>query len=476
MGVILLIMFSVHNSLTGKVEEFKPIREGEALMYHCGPTVYGRQHIGNLSMFVFTDLLGRALEHEGFKIKPVINFTDFGHLTGDNEGDADAGEDKMTKGLKSEGLAPTLENMKALGKKYAEIFLHDIHTLNIRTKHVTFPYASDYIPAQIEMVKTLINKGFGYQTSRGIYFDTARFESYGKLGNVHLAGQREGARVETDSEKRNPSDFILWKKSEKIGWDSPWGKGFPGWHIECSTMIHEILGDQIDIHTGGVEHIGVHHQNEIAQSEAATGKSPFSRYWLHRAHLQMNNEKIAKSAGTALYLSDLHDKGFRPLAFRYLLLGSHYRTPANFTWGALEAAQNAYRKLKDYFSNLPTNSLFKRGKISLTYQNEFMEAIRNDLNTPEALAVVWKLIKDEAISPRDKRATLLDFDKILGLKLDENEFEIKIVPPEVKKLLAERERARNAKDFAMSDKLRDEIKKKGYLVEDSPSGPKISRA
>jgi cysteinyl-tRNA synthetase len=346
----------------------------------------------------------------------------------------------------------------------------------VRTKHVAFPYASDYIPAQIKMIQTLVDKGYGYRTPRGIYFDTSKFETYGKLGKVNLGGQRKGARVESDSDKRNPTDFILWKTSDKIGWESPWGQGFPGWHIECSAMIRELLGDQIDIHTGGVEHIGVHHQNEIAQSEAATGKHPFSRFWLHRAHLQFNNEKIAKSAGTAIYLEDIRHKGYSPLTFRYLLLGSHYRTPANFTWEALDAAQTAYRKLKNAFSDLPADGFFKRGKISPKYQKEFSAAIGSDLNTPEALALVWKLIKDESVPPRDKRATLLSFDKVLGLKLDANEFEVKEVPANVQKLLDERERARHAKDFHKSDQLRDEIRQKGFVVEDTDSGQKLSRA
>lgn len=465
----------LHNTLTGNTEEFKPIDRQDVKMYHCGPTVYGRQHIGNLSMFVFTDVLGRALEYSGFKIRPVINFTDFGHLTGDNDGDADTGEDKMTKGLKAEGLVPSLENMKALGKKYAQVFLDDIKTLNIRTEHVTFPYASDYIPAQIKMIETLVEKGFGYQGAGGVYFDTSKFPAYGKLGSINLEGQREGARVEASSEKRNPTDFLLWKTSEKIGWDSPWGKGFPGWHIECSAMIKEILGDQIDIHTGGVEHIGVHHQNEIAQSEAATGKHPFSRYWLHRAHLQLNNAKIAKSDGNVVYLSDIRSKGFSPLALRYLFLGAHYRTPLNFSWEALEASQSAYRKLKDYVSSLPKPGLFKKGKISESYAKEFASAIENDLNTPEALATVWKLVKNDSVDPLDKRATLMNFDKVLGLKLEENEFEVKDIPAEIKKLLSERENARKNKDFNKSDELREKIKGLGYEVKDTEEGQILSK-
>jgi cysteinyl-tRNA synthetase len=465
-----------HNTLGNRLEEFTPLEPGVVKMYHCGPTVYGRQHIGNLSMFVFTDVLRRSLEYKGLKTRPVINFTDFGHLTGDNEGDADTGEDKMTKGLRQEGLSPTLENMLELGKKYAGIFLKDIETLNVDTRGITFPYASEYVGAQIEMIQTLEDKGFTYQGQKGVYFDTSKFPEYGKLGNINLEGLREGARVTLDKEKRNPTDFILWKSSDKIGWDSPWGKGFPGWHIECSAMIRKILGDQIDIHTGGIEHIPVHHQNEIAQSESATGKKPFAQFWLHRAHLQINNEKIAKSAGTAVYLSELIERGYNPLAFRYLLLGSHYRTGANFTWEALEAAENAYKRLKTFMLLLDKRAADGEvGVVSSTYKQEFTEAIENDLNTPEALAVVWKLAKNagDDITYADAKATLLDFDQVLGLKLTENEYLVAEIPPQVQELLTAREQARQNKDFDTSDKLREQIEALGYKLKDTDSGQEI---
>ena len=249
-------------------------------MYNCGPTVYGPQHIGNLSMFVFVDILRRALEYNRYHVKQVINFTDVGHLVSD----ADEGEDKMTKGLKREGLTPTLENMRALGERYGNLFLDDIQKLNVEISNTQFPRASDYVPAQIAMVKTLEEKGYAYLGKKGVYFDTWRFSEYGKLGSIQLRGLRAGASVAVSGEKRNPSDFLLWKLDTKIGWDSPWRKGFPGWHIECSAMSRSILGEQIDIHTGGIEHIPIHHNNEIAQSEAATGKKPFSRFWLQRSH------------------------------------------------------------------------------------------------------------------------------------------------------------------------------------------------
>ena len=455
----------LHNTLTGKLEEFTSIRPNEVKMYNCGPTVYGIQHIGNLSMFVFTDVLRRALEYKAFAVKQVINFTDFGHLTSD----ADEGEDKMAKGLKRDGLLPSLENMQKLGKKYAEVFLDDLSKLNINTHETTFPYASEYVDEQIKLIKVLEGKGFTYKIDDGMYFDTSKFSSYGKLGG--LSESLTQARVSPNQEKRNPKDFALWKFNVELGFPSEWGQGFPGWHIECSAMIIKILGEQIDIHTGGIEHIPVHHNNEIAQSEAATGKEPFVKYWLHRAHLQISGEKIAKSEGNVVYLSQIIEKGFSPLAFRYLLLNSHYRTPTNFTWEALEAAQNAYRRLKETFSGLiRTNS-----RIVESYKKEFEEAIENDLNTPEALAVVWKLVKEENVSPADKRTTLLDFDQVLGLDLENNEFEINDIPKEIDRLRIELDNARKETDFAKSDEIRQKLNEKGYEVKNTPGRSVLGR-
>jgi cysteinyl-tRNA synthetase len=446
----------------------------EIRMYNCGPTVYGRQHIGNLSMFVFTDILRRTLEYNGFAVKQVINFTDFGHLSSD----ADEGEDKMTKGLKHEGLAPTLENMKALGEKYANLFLEDVRALNIEADKITFPRASDYIPAQIAMIQTLEEKGYAYRGKHGVYFDTSRFPEYGKLGNIDLAGLREGARVASIGEKHNPTDFLLWKSDTHIGWNSPWGKGFPGWHIECSAMIRSCLGAQIDIHTGGIEHIPVHHNNEIAQSESATGKKPLSRFWLHRAHLQFDGGKMAKSEGNIVYLSDIIERGFHPLSFRYLLLGSHYRTSSNFSWEALEAAQTAYKRLSTIRMQLPTDEPVP----DRMFLKEFHERINDDLDTPGALAVLWNLLTNDAISSEAKLASILEADKIFGLKLNEPEalkaFSVSYVdvsdaPAEIKTALADREKARAERDFARADALRDTIRNAGYDIEDTAGGARL---
>jgi cysteinyl-tRNA synthetase len=459
-------MLRFYNTLSGKSDDFKPIRDGEVRMYHCGPTLYGRQHIGNLSMFVFTDVLRRTIEWQGQEVRQVINFTDFGHLSSDS----DEGEDKMSRGLKAQGLSPTLSNMKKLAEKYAEIFLKDLSLLNIRTHGTLFPYASEYVSDQIELIVRLGNRGFTYITSDGVYFDTSKFSEYGKLGG--LSDGDVQSRVLSNPEKKNARDFALWKFNSELGWSSPWGQGFPGWHIECSAMIIKLLGEQIDIHTGGIEHVSIHHNNEIAQSEAATGKVPFSRFWLHRAHLQLEGGKIAKSAGNVIYLSEITDKGYSPLVFRYFLLQSHYRSSATFSWEALDSAQNAYRRLKEHVASLKNHEV---GVKNQEYFEQFQSAIEDDLNTPEALAVVWNLIKDDSVSGADKLSTLLNFDQVLGLDLVHNEFEVKDVPEDVLKLVEDREVARLSKEWHKSDALRESIRNLGFDVLDTEDGPKLKK-
>ncbi len=472
------VRLHLYNTLSQSKEPFTTLQAGVVKMYNCGPTVYGPQHIGNLSMFVFTDILRRTLEYAGYSVKQVINITDFGHLTSD----ADEGEDKMTKGLKREGMKLTLENMRSLAEKYAQLFLDDIKTLNVRKDGTQFPRASDYIPAQIAMIRTLEEKGYAYEGKHGVYYDTSRFPAYGALGAIKLDALKEGARVAANDEKRNPIDFVLWKSDTKIGWDSPWGKGFPGWHIECSAMIRALLGEQIDIHTGGIEHIPVHHNNEIAQSEAATGKKPFSRFWLHRAHLQLEGAKIAKSDGNTVYLSDIIKKGFHGMAFRYLLLGAHYRQPANFTWDALQASQSAFLRLRRLADTLPHG-----GFVPSDYKNRFQERVNDDLDTPGALAVLWDMVSDKTLSEKNLRAGLLDLDHVLGLGLHdedadarelwEKEFGTVIpmsdVPEDVQKLLAEREAARAERRWDEADRVRIDIEKTGYIIEDTVDGPRI---
>lgn len=467
-----------YNTLSQSVEVFVSREKGVVRMYNCGPTVYAPQHIGNLSKAIFDNTLRRTLEYFAYKVKQVVNFTDVGHLVSE----ADDGEDKMTKGLKSHKMALTLENMKKLGIKFADVFLEDLNKLHIETDDTIFPFASDYIPAQIAMIQTLEEKAYAYRGTHGVYYDTSRFPEYGKLGNINLEGLREGARVEATDDKRHPTDFLLWKFDKKIGWDSPWGKGFPGWHIECSAMARSILGDQLDIHTGGIDHIPVHHNNEIAQSEAALGKKPFSRFWLHRAHLQIDGGKMSKSKGVVVCLSDVIKRGFHPLSFRYLLLGSHYRASASFTWDALKAAQTAFLKLRRLADTLPEG-----GTVAPDYELRFAEKIADDLDTPGALAVMYEMLKDQNLSPMNMRATLLHFDQVFGLGLGSEDREARSmwvkefgaevttddIPVEIRELLEKREGARRSESWSEADSLRKEIESRGYEIKDTSEGARV---
>lgn len=423
-------------------------------MYHCGPTVYNYAHIGNLRSYVFADILRRALEYAGCEITQVINITDIGHLTSD----ADTGDDKMVKGLKREGLPLTLDGLKQLADKYEKAFKDDLNALNINPPQ-HFPRATKYLKQEIELIKILEGKSYAYPLEDGIYFDTGKLPDYGKLGG--LTPSDESVVRAGNVEKKNPRDFVLWKlsKDNHLGFESPWGIGFPGWHIECSAMSRELLGQPFDIHTGGVDHIPVHHNNEIAQSEAAYD-APLANYWLHNEFVTISDGKMAKSEGNFVTLKTLTERGFSPLAYRYFLLTAHYRTPVNFSWEALEAAQNAYRKLKETLSSLVRAD----GRMDENYKKQFAVAVANDLNTPEALAMVWKLAKDESVSPADKRTTLLEFDKVLGLDLEHNEF--LQVPQNIVDLGDKRQLAKDGKNFAAADKIRKEIESQGYEIRD----------
>lgn len=471
------------NTLTKSIEQFSPIKQGEVKMYNCGPTVYDRQHIGNLSAAVFADTIRKVLEYNGYKVKQSINITDFGHLSGDNEGDADSGDDRMTKGLKREKMKVTMENMRALATKYMDIYLEDIRALNLPVDTITFPRASDYISAQIAMIKSLEEKGYAYRAKNGVYFDTIRFKKYGALGGITIDGLREGARVAKNEEKHNGTDFVLWKSDDKLGWDSPWGKGFPGWHIECSAMIRATLGEQIDIHTGGIEHIPIHHNNEIAQSECATGKSPFSRFWMHRAHVQKDDEKLAKSTGNVTYLSNIRDQGFYPLALRYWFLTSHYRSSSNFTFDALRASQQALLRLAH--TVLETK---ETATVPQAYKTRIHERINDDLDTPGVIAAVWEAQHDSMLSPAEKSAVILEANKVLGLSLDSISQEIEAavrttfglsvtgaLPDDIQKIVDGRALAREEKKWDEADRLRDELAIRGYAVKDTAEGQKISR-
>lgn len=397
----------LHNTLSGSVEEFVPLRPGLVKMYHCGPTVYDYVHIGNLRSFLLADILRRTCEYLGFETKQVMNITDVG-IGGNN----DEGEDKILGGLKREGKEITLENMKALTEFYTERFQEDAAALNILPPHV-LPKASEHVAEQIEMIQALAAKGFTYKTSDGIYFDTSKDSHYGKLGKL---GKESESRV-VNSEKRHSRDFALWKFNSSLGFPSPFGQGFPGWHIECSAMSTKYLGPSFDIHTGGIDLAPIHHNNEIAQSENAC-ECEFAHYWLHNEFVNIPEGKMAKSEGTGITLGDVIKGGFDPLSYRYFLLMAHYRTPVTFSWEALTAAENAYKKLKAFMSMSKAGfDIDTLGLVDEAYRAKFKEKLENDLNTPQALAVVWTLVKDKDVALPDRVATVRDFDKVLGLGL-----------------------------------------------------------
>jgi cysteinyl-tRNA synthetase len=441
----------LHNTLSGKKEEFKPLHNESVGMYNCGPTVYYFAHIGNMRAYVFADILKRTLKYAGFEVKQVINITDVGHLTSDE----DEGEDKIEQTAKKEG-----KTAEEITDFYESAFHKDLSDLNIDLEGTLFPKATEHIKEQIELIKILEERGFTYRTSNGIYFDTSKFKDYGKLGHINIEQQKEGARVEANSEKRNPQDFALWKFSQSGGkrlqeWDSPWGVGFPGWHIECSAMSRKYLGQPFDIHTGGIDHIPVHHNNEIAQSEAAFGV-PLANYWLHNEFLSVEGEKMSKSLGNVFTLTDLKQKGIHPLAFRFWLLTSHYRSPSNFTWQAVEGAQTALEKIiARYVLELPEVAEDPDDQIQ-----KFEEAVSNDLNTPIAVSIL-PFAKD--------KVTIERMDNVLGLNIKKLAEEMTDIPEEVLEIKKERDTARAEKDFKKSDSLREKIESLGYVLEDKGS-------
>jgi cysteinyl-tRNA synthetase len=449
----------IYNTKTRTVEEFKSITPGVALVYSCGPTVYHYAHLGNLRAFIFADILRRTLEAHNYSVKHVINITDVGHLTSDG----DTGEDKLEKGASREG-----KTVWEVAQYYENEFRKDLTLLQIPLTAYQFPRATDYIQEQIDLIRVLEEKGFTYDTSDGIYFDTAKFPHYGELAHLDIEGLRSGARVEENTEKRNVTDFALWKfspKNEKrqMEWDSPWGIGFPGWHIECSAMSQKLLGKHFDIHTGGIDHISVHHENEIAQSESATGE-PFVNYWMHVNFLLDTTGKMSKSSGDFLRLQTLTDKGLNPLAYRYFTLTAHYRKELTFSYEALQASSVAYTKLVHFVLAHRKNG----GEILPTYLDACKEALANDLNSPEAIAVIWKMMKDTTFEKSHICATLLAIDSMLGLGL--RELQEVHIPHEVEHLLVERTTAREKKDWATSDRIRDEIQAKGFTVQDTDEG------
>ncbi len=463
------------NTLTSKKELFKPLKPGIVTMYTCGPTVYDYVHIGNLAAYTFADTLKRTFMYHGYMVKHTMNLTDFGHLTDD----ADAGEDKMMKGLRREGKPITLQAMHDLSDQFINAFMIDLEALNmVPATHYT--RASDYVREQIALIKTLESKGYTYETSDGVYFDISKFPTYGKLGNIDLAKLRDGARVEVNTEKHHPADFALWKKG-LLGWESDWGKGFPGWHIECTAMAFASLGKQIDVHTGGEDLKYTHHNGEIAQAEAATGRSPYVAYWFHNAFITINDTKISKSLGNTVTLHHLEDRGYSPDAFRYWVLTSHYRSQANFSFEALDGAKQALFRIKRFLVEEAKNI---EGVVSETYQKRFSEALADDLDTPKAIAIMWELIKDPAVKKEDKVSTLRDFDRVLGVGLsdetDDVVRELGIVneeelPADIQELLDKRQVARATHNWNEADRIREALNFKGYTIEDTPQGQRISK-
>lgn len=455
----------LYNTLSRKIEDFKPIEEGKVKIYSCGPTVYNRSHIGNLSSYVRADVLRRAFEFLGYKVKHVINITDVGHLTSD----ADTGEDKMEKGAIREG-----KSAWDVAKEYENLFKEDIKKLNIKNPAV-FCRATDHIAEQIEFVKELEKKGFTYQIDDGIYFDTSKLADYGKLAGLDKQEQLAGARVDVNTQKKNPADFALWKFEtpgicRQMVWQSPWGeRTFPGWHIECSAMGVKYLGDRFDIHTGGTDHIGVHHTNEIAQNEARYGR-PVVNYWVHFEHILYNNAKMSKSTGGFITLDDLLDKDLNPLAFRYLVLTANYRHKLNFTWESLETAQKALNSLYAFVrSNKSENG---SGKVLENYVLEFKNAISNNLDIPTGLAILWKTVRSSE-NKSDIYKTMLEFDKVLGLGFDsvkQEEIDEKYI-----KLAKNMDEARTNKDYEKADKIRNELFEAGFIVKNTKEGSILER-
>lgn len=461
-------MLKLHNTLGKKIEAFVPKDPKHVSVYCCGPTVYDYAHIGNFRTYTMTDFLVRTLVYLGYPVKYVTNITDVGHLVSDS----DDGEDKMEKGAKREG-----KTAWDVAKFYTDAFLEDSKKLNLLEPDVR-PKPTEHIAEQIDMVKTLMEKGFAYTIDDGIYFDTSKFPSYGALTGQNLEDLKAGARVEPNPQKRNPSDFALWKLSpptaggrrRDMEWESPWGVGFPGWHIECSVMSRKHLGSQIDIHTGGADLIPIHHTNEIAQSEATSGKTPFVRYWVHGQFIMVDGAKMSKSRGNFYRLADVAAKGYEPLALRYLYLTAHYRAFLNFTWEAIGAAQQALTELR----SLVSASADTGTETDTTgYRKRFVDALSNDLNMPQALAVVWEAARSN-LKQETKRSLLLDFDRVLGLDLAYLPKK-EDIPEAVLTLVSQREDMRKAKNFSAADSIRTEIEKLGYAIEDSVTGIHIKK-
>ena len=455
-----------YNTLTRKKEIFKPINEKEAKIYTCGPTVYYFAHIGNLRAYLFMDTLRRTLKYNGYKLTHAMNITDVGHLVSD----ADEGEDKMLKAAKRENKDPY-----EIAKFYTEKFLQDIDKLNIDKPEIICK-ATEHIKEMENYVQEIIKNGFTYETQNTIYFDTAKLDKYGILSNIKIEEQKAGARVDFDIEKKNTTDFALWIKAPEnhlMKWNTFWGLCYPGWHLECSAMSRKYLGETFDIHTGGIDHIPIHHENEIAQSKGATGKMPANN-WMHCEFLLVNGGKMSKSLNNLYTLKDLEEKGYSPLDYRMFNFSSHYRNKINFTFEAMDAAKATLKRLKEgYKLHLQGNENIESSAI-VQYEEKFLQAINDDLNMPMAMSVVWEVVKNSNKS-KQYAQLLKKFDEVLGLKIDEENSEELVLSQEILDLVEERKQARLEKNWAKSDELREKILELGFIVRDGKDGMKIEK-
>jgi cysteinyl-tRNA synthetase len=488
-------MLTLYNTLTNRKEKFQPLHKGKVNFYSCGPTVYNYAHIGNLRTYIFADTLKRVLEFNGFEVKHIMNITDVGHLTEDDLNQGDSGDDKMLQAMKKEKKTPA-----SIAEFYTKAFQKDVKALNIEKANF-YPKATAHIPQMIKVIETLIAKGYAYEKNGNVFYDVDKFPDYGKLSNKKLEELQHGARLDKHPDKKHSYDFALWLKAPKehiLKWDSPWGKGYPGWHIECTAMSMEYLGETLDIHTGGEDNIFPHHENEIAQSEAYSEKT-FSRYWAHPRHLLVDGQKMSKSKGNFYTLQDILNKGYSPMVFRLLILSSHYRSNLNFTWQAMNQARKNLQKIEKFISKIQNlantindkpadkfNDKSSNNDLDLQIGNvnpkncldKFILAVDDDLNTPLALSILYRIISEinklEKISPTETQIILKLWEKInkvLGLKLFASNSKITTtIPAEIKNLSKAREKARNNKDFVLADKLRGDIIEQGYLLEDTPQG------
>lgn len=455
----------LYNTLTKQEEEFKPLVGNEVRIYTCGPTVYSYAHVGNFRAYIFMDNLRRILKYNGYNLKHVMNLTDVGHL----ESDGDEGEDKMEKAAKREN-----KNPYEIAEYYTKYFLRDIERLNINVPEI-IAKATDHINEMEEFVKILLEKGYAYETSKGIYFDISKLDKYPVLLNRKLDDQIAGARVEVDEEKKSPYDFAVWIKAPEthiMKWESPWGLSYPGWHLECSAMSRKYLGDEFDIHTGGVDHIPTHHENEIAQSKGCTGKIP-AKTWMHVEFLQVDGGKMSKSLGNTYTLDELSKKKIEPLAYKLFCYTAHYRTKLNFTFDGALSAQKSLNRLREGYLNHKIGTDVIEEKEIEKYEERFHKAINNDLNMPVALSIVWEVIRNDKKSKQF--ADLLEkFDEVLGLDLiNYNKYQEKELPQDIIDILEKRKQARIDKNWELSDKLRYELQEKGYMVKDTKNGQEI---